>query len=285
MTGGLLKLNNRYSAERIACLLIFAIVGNLSHAAALTESFEGRDMLVHVPKALPAAGTRALVIVLHGGMGNASRIEGGRSENGLNLDQVADDNGFLVAYLNGTRAARMLGSQALAWNAGGGCCGLPARSDVDDLHYIDGAARHLAAEYGIDPHRFYVMGHSNGGIMSQRLICEPSVFSAAISVSGPLNLPQSSCPGAAGKKIMSIHGTADLEVPVAGGRGQGVSGVAFASEATSSQVMKNSGAQYDLVLVNGAPHMLNQIDESLKRESGASIAETAVNYFGLSSGR
>ncbi len=252
-----------------------------SCAATLTQAFQGRDMLIHVPEAMPPTGTRALVVVLHGGMGNASHIEGGQFEGGLRLDAAADTNGFVVAYLNGTHAARMLGAQSLAWNAGGGCCGLPAKTDVDDLHYIDGAARYLASEYGINPSRIYVMGHSNGGIMSQRLICEPSVFSAAISISGPLNLPVSFCPGARGKKVLAIHGSADQNVPIDGGRGRGVANIAFASEASSSEVMKRSGASYDLVVVNGAPHMLDQIDQALSRDSGSSIAATAVGFFDL----
>ena len=145
---------------------------------------------------------------------------------------------------------------------------------IDDLRYIDNAARHLADEYGVSLNRIYVIGHSNGGMMSQRLICEPSVFSAAISVSGPLNLPVPFCPGARGKKVMSIHGSADQNVPVAGGPGQGVANVSFASEAHSGQVMTSSGASYELVIVNGAPHMLDPIDH-------ASIATTAVQYFDL----
>jgi hypothetical protein len=48
-----------------------------------TETYKGRDLLVYAPPNVPARGTRALVIVLHGGLGNASRIEGGASEKGL----------------------------------------------------------------------------------------------------------------------------------------------------------------------------------------------------------
>jgi poly(3-hydroxybutyrate) depolymerase len=44
---------------------------------------------------LPAQGTRALVVVLHGGLGNAQRIESKQSENGLNMDVVAEKSGFI----------------------------------------------------------------------------------------------------------------------------------------------------------------------------------------------
>jgi poly(3-hydroxybutyrate) depolymerase len=42
-----------------------------------SENYNGRDLLVYLPRSLPAPGRRALVIVLHGGLGNASRIEAG----------------------------------------------------------------------------------------------------------------------------------------------------------------------------------------------------------------
>jgi poly(3-hydroxybutyrate) depolymerase len=39
------------------------------------ENYGGRSMIVYVPSRLPSQRARALVIVLHGGTGNAQRIE------------------------------------------------------------------------------------------------------------------------------------------------------------------------------------------------------------------
>jgi polyhydroxybutyrate depolymerase len=75
------------------------------------------------------------VIVLHGGMGNAQRIAAAQSESGLNLNSLAEEDGFVVVYLHGTRVARRLGPDWLGWNAGG-CCGLPAENNIDDVEYI-----------------------------------------------------------------------------------------------------------------------------------------------------
>jgi poly(3-hydroxybutyrate) depolymerase len=52
-----------------------------SSPGVITENYNGRDLLAfvpsdHAPSNLPAQGARALVIVLHGGLGNASRIGG-----------------------------------------------------------------------------------------------------------------------------------------------------------------------------------------------------------------
>src|SRR5579872_3355488 len=62
-----------------------------------TENYKGRSLLVYAPRNVPAPGSRALVVVLHGGLGNALRIEGGASEKGLKMDEVAEKYGFLVA--------------------------------------------------------------------------------------------------------------------------------------------------------------------------------------------
>ncbi|MGC1781864.1 MAG: PHB depolymerase family esterase, partial [Acidobacteriaceae bacterium] len=175
-------------------------------AAARTESYNHRDLIVYVPSSLPARGTRALVVVLHGGLGNASRIERGASESGLNMNDVAEKDGFIVAYLNGTSVTRMYRANMLGWNAGGGCCGVPAETNVDDVAYITGAVHHLEDEYGVDPRRVYGIGHSNGGMMTMRLVCETHLYVAAISISGPLNLDVRSCPTARGTRVLAIHG-------------------------------------------------------------------------------
>lgn len=162
-----------YLARWGAALIIsFATISQGLAGGARVENYGGRDMVVYVPSTPPPVGTRALVIVLHGGLGNAERIEAGASEHGLNLDAVAERSGFFVAYLNGTPITRLFGADKRGWNAGGGCCGLPARNNVDDVGYVTRAARHLEAAYGIDPRRVFGIGHSNGAMMTQRLVCE-----------------------------------------------------------------------------------------------------------------
>lgn len=246
------------------------------------DHYGGRDMIVHVPAQLQASGSRALVVVLHGGMGNADRIADGRSESGLNLDAEADRDGFIVVYLNGTQAARFLGARALAWNAGGGCCGQPARNAVDDVAYIRGAVGYLAGKYGVDRSRVYGIGHSNGAMMTQRILCETNLYAAGVAISGPLNLDVARCPDAKGKRILAIHGADDQNVPIAGGRGtRGVAQVAWSSEARARQVMTGSGARYDLQIVPGADHMLDHLSAAIAKSEGVTIAHKAAIFFGL----
>jgi polyhydroxybutyrate depolymerase len=246
------------------------------------DHYGGRDMIVHVPTHLPASGSRALVVVLHGGLGNADRIAGRQSESGLNLDAEADRDGFIVVYLNGTQAARFLGARMLAWNAGGGCCGQPAQNAVDDVAYIRGAVGYLAGKYGVDRARVFGIGHSNGAMMTQRILCETNLYAAGVAISGPLNLDTAHCPDAKGKRILAIHGADDQNVPIAGGRGtRGVAQVAWSSEARSRQVMAGSGATYTLQIVPGADHMLDHLSAAIAKSEGVTIAEKAAVFFGL----
>ncbi len=252
----------------------------------LTDSYGGRAMIVHVPASLPASGKRALVIVLHGGLGNADRIAGQQAESGLNLDAVADRDGFVVAYLNGTPVTRFLGAKFLGWNAGGGCCGQPGQNGTDDVAYIGGAFGYLADKYGVDRSRVFAVGHSNGAMMAQRMICETRVFAGAVAISGPLNLDTTHCPSAKGLSVLAIHGADDANVPIAGGKGsKGLARVAFKSEAQAQAVMTASGARYTLQVVPGADHYLDHIGARIRQAEGVSIGEKAARAFGIDAKR
>lgn len=104
----------------IASVWLWAMLGAAA-AQPLPEVFAGRTAYIYTPANLPSFGSRALV-VLHGGLGNAERLATARIERALNMNAVADQGGFVVAYLSGTPVARMLGPYKLGWNAGA-CCG------------------------------------------------------------------------------------------------------------------------------------------------------------------
>jgi polyhydroxybutyrate depolymerase len=164
-----------------------------------TEPIAGRDAIVYAPATMPAFGSRALVVVLHGGLGNAQRIANAQSERFLSMHALADEGGFVVAYLNGTPVARMLGADKLGWNAGS-CCGQPAEKNVDDLGYVQAAVAEIAVRYGVDRSRIFGMGHSNGAMLTQRLMCETSLYAATAPISGALENGASNCPAARGNR-------------------------------------------------------------------------------------
>lgn len=236
-----------------------------------------RQAITVVPAKLPAKGERAMVVALHGGLGNAYQ-----AYRSFGLDEAARKYGFIVVYMSGTAAGHFGGSKLLAWNGGGGCCGLPAANKVDDVSYITGAIKRLSDIYGISPDRVYGIGHSNGGIMTQRLMCEAGLYAASISVAGPLMLDVASCPAAKQKRILDIHGAKDENVPIAGGKGtKGVSGVTFTSEASTEAIYKKSGAQFTLLTLNNADHKMDNIRDALKSSQKADLSEVMAKFFGL----
>jgi poly(3-hydroxybutyrate) depolymerase len=260
----------------------WAAMAGVADAGSAQLQLGGRDAIVYLPEHLPAAGSRSLVLVLHGGLGNAERIEKKKSEHGLNLDALADRDGFVVAYLNGTPVSRHLGQKFLGWNAGGGCCGVPSEQGVDDVGYVVRAVKELVASHGVDPQRVYGFGHSNGAMMIQRVVCEAGVFSAIMAVSGPLNLPYSACPKARARRVLAVHGAEDENVPIPGGVGpRGIARVNFQSEAHAQALMEAAGASYELLTVPGADHYLNHLDKALEQRERVSVADRAVWFFGL----
>jgi len=169
-----------------------------------------RSYILYIPDGLSADHTLALVLVLHGGLGNG---ETAIAMSGFNA--VADKHGFLVVYPNGSGVRD---DRLLSWNSGN-CCGHAKQNNIDDVGFIRQVAADVQKSYPIDPKRIYVTGMSNGAMMSQRLACEAAdLFAAAAPVSGTLNYFD--CQPAVPIAILEFHGTADQSVPYDGGMGQ-----------------------------------------------------------------
>lgn len=246
---------------------------------AVKDSFGGREILLHVAPNVPSPGRRPLVIVLHGGMGNANHIY---SVIGQQMNDAADEGGYIVAYLNGSHAGERVPEKFHAWNAGGECRGQPYKQDVDDIGYITGAVDYMAEKYGVDKTRVFALGHSNGAMMAQRLMCESDLLQAAIPISGPLNTNDERCPDAEGKKIWAIHGDADENVPINGGHGtKGISKALFKSQASSETVFTKSGADYRIDILPGVDHKLGNIAAAIEKQDQRTLARDAALFFGL----
>lgn len=253
------------------------------HAGQTIQSLAGRTAIVYTPDHLPPSGTRALVVVLHGGMGNATRIAHQQAEGSINLDAMADAGGFVVAYLNGTPVSPLLRKDMLGWNAGA-CCGQPALDHVDDVAYIENAAQRIAAQYGVDPKKIYGVGHSNGAMMMQRMACETALFAAVVPISGPLETGASRCAGANGKPLLAIHGANDQNVPITGGLGKGLAHVSFTSEDATAKVWRDSGAHYELQVIPGAEHSTQSLNARIIQTEGQTLAQKVVQFLGLDKG-
>jgi polyhydroxybutyrate depolymerase len=179
-----------------------------------------RSYILHAPPGLDPARPAAVVLVFHGGGGNAE-----------NADQVtefssqADQSGFLAVYPNGSGR---LGERLLTWN-GGACCGYAAEQDSDDVGFVRSILDDLRGLAQLDETRVYAAGMSNGAIFAYRLACDMSeTFAAIAPVAGTMNYE--ACQPSASVSILHIHGLDDRRLPYEGGIGsESLTGVSYAS--------------------------------------------------------
>ena len=173
-----------------------------------------------------------LMIVLHGGLGNASYMQ-----KSTGMDEIADAGRFIVAYPNGVGGR--FAPNRRTWNAGS-CCGRAVRENSDDVRFIEKMIEDIASKHAIDTRRIYVAGMSNGAMMAYRLACEiPDRIAAIIAVAGTLAVRN--CDAAKDIPVLHIHGTEDNNVPVNGGVGrQSVSGISHRSVSDTVELITRS---------------------------------------------
>ena len=186
-----------------------AIVPAAAQTVQTLLSVDGLDRTVTIRDIEEA--TTALVpalILMHGAGGSSAKMEGGTGMTG-----IAEDNGFVVAYPDGTSTEMPVGGQS--WNAGS-CCAAPVTKNVDDASFVSAVIDELIANHGVDPQRVYIGGFSNGGMMSYRSACEfGDRIAGIVVVGGALNVAD--CEAPSPLPVLIIHGTADATVPYDGG--------------------------------------------------------------------
>lgn len=145
-----------------------------------------------------------LVFVMHGYTSNSTNIM-----NYSNMNDIADENGFMVCYPQGT--VNIYTGQT-HWNAN-----LKEMSSVDDSNFLTALAKKLQGEYNLSQENTFACGMSNGGFMSYTLACEKNdTFKAIGSVTGTMsgydweNCQSNKVP------ILQISGTNDNVVPMDG---------------------------------------------------------------------
>ena len=172
-------------------------------ALAETVTLDGRSYRIDMPAAPQGA---PVIVALHGGGGSA-----GQFARASGLSRPANRAGYAVIYPEGT-------GRLATWN-GGYCCGAAQRKGVDDAAFLDRVLADAARRFGLDAGRLYLTGMSNGAIMAETYAAlRSSRVRAVAGVAGTMDAgtfrPASPVP------LLHIHGTADRQVPYAGGRGE-----------------------------------------------------------------
>jgi len=175
-------------------------VGSSSHT--IQVDGQTRSYLAYRPA--DVAEPVPLVMMLHGGFGSAAQ-----AESAYGWDAKADAEHFVVVYPDG---------DGRAWNVGGGCCGAPGRTNVDDVAFLSAVVGDVTSSLPIDASRVFATGISNGGMMAYRLACDTELFAAIGADSATL---LGDCPSPHPLSVLAIHGTADRNIPYDGGQGSG----------------------------------------------------------------
>jgi polyhydroxybutyrate depolymerase len=205
---------------RIAALVsltLLALQPAFANAGRHTLVHDGatRSYVVRMPER--ASGRLPLVLVLHGGGGNAAN-----AEQMTGFTAKGRDEGFIVVYPEGSSRMR---DKLLTWNARH-CCAYAMKQNVDDVGFIDALLDELIAKYPVDTRRIYVTGMSNGGMMAHRLGIELAHRIAAIA---PVvaTIFGDERPASAPVSALRINGALVEQVPPAGGAPGGRGGRAW----------------------------------------------------------
>jgi polyhydroxybutyrate depolymerase len=168
----------------------------------LTVDGIDRTFLLH-PAPRPA---RPLVMVLHGGGGQARGIVGL-----TDMARRGEAAGFATVFPNGINRG---------WNDGRTGARLARRAGLDDARFLVGLIDHLVQQGVADGRAIFVCGMSNGAFMSDHLarvapdrVAGIGLVAGTAGVRAVVDAPLSTRP----IPVLLFHGDADPIVPYAGG--------------------------------------------------------------------
>ena len=168
-----------------------------------------RQVQVLLPDAWNRNRRWPLVILLHG-----YSASGGGQDRYFGVSSRRNDFGFIALTPNGNRDRR--GNRF--WNATSACCDF-WRTRVDDLAYIRGLIAEAIDRLSVDPDKVYLIGHSNGGFMSNRIACDAAEdVTAILNVAGASFNDESRCEPSRAVGYIQVHGTQDTVIRYPGGR-------------------------------------------------------------------
>ena len=194
--------------KRLAAISLLVICA-AAHAGSIDRRIDvhgqSRTYALYVPASAGEHAPAALVIALHGGFGQ------GRSMEALSgFSQLADREGFLVAYPDGLRRR---------WRDGRTLPKGLVADDADDVGFISALIDDAAKLHAVDPKRIFATGISNGAMFSHYVPLKLSDRIAAIApVAGGIatGVARDFHP-ASPLSVLIINGREDPLVPYDGG--------------------------------------------------------------------
>ena len=174
-----------------------------------------RTYLVHIPSGYKPETPLPLVVVIHGAFDTAEGME-----KFSRFSQLADREGFMVLYPNGMGILGFLQH----WNAGH-CCGKAADDQVDDVGFVAATIADVCGRFKVDRDRIYMVGFSNGGMLTYRfaaergdLLAAAAPMAASIGGKPSEDLPEWRIPEPVRPiPVIVFHGLSDDDVSYEGG--------------------------------------------------------------------
>lgn len=178
-----------------------------------------RSYLVHLPPAYRRDAHLPLVVLLHGGGGNATQ-----ALRSYGLPAVADQANFVLVAPQGT--GRFRRPILLTWNVGWGF-GTAAAEEVDDNAFMRDLIQQVTRSYGTDPRRVYLAGMSNGAVLCHRAAAaNADLVTGFMAVAGAVGGRDVESGGstylmpaapARPVNVLLVHGDQDTHMPPGGG--------------------------------------------------------------------
>ncbi|MDA0781037.1 MAG: PHB depolymerase family esterase [Rickettsiales bacterium] len=249
--------------NKIRLIILMSIIPNMVYSADIQQ----RDYLSYIPSGLPSGGKVPLVMVLHGAYGNAEL-----TMNGTFWNQVANAYKFVVVYPQGTEEAS--GSNKRTWNAGE-CCGKAAYDKVDDVAFLMQLIADFTQSYNIDDNKVYILGHSNGGMLGYKFVCEkPGIVKSLVVVSGALM--GDSCLDNSSLSVYAIHGASDAFIKPDGN--DGTKGIKYNSVQEAEVILEDSGAYFETLILDGVGHYMYEVQREVYDSYSKVLAHLAFLF-------
>lgn len=238
----------------LACMIAPFTTAAVQQPMRVDVDGQPREYILAGPDIAPE-GPRALVLLLHGHLGSAANALGaGRAPSPLTAWlRIADRERIWIAALQGLVGP----DHHTGWHD---CRGDdPRNPSADDVAFADSVVRLLIAQGRVDPARIYVMGMSNGAMMSHRLALEMTPAPVAIAaVSGTMARHSDCIRVARPVSVLLIQGTRDPLVPYDGGAvgfGGRLTSEVMGAEATRDFWLQADGLSDVFPVVDRLPHL------------------------------
>lgn len=166
------------------------------------------NVRVVVPSDLEPDEPLPLILLLH-----SFACSGEIEEAYLRFGDQVEEQRFILCLPDGRR--NITGQRF--WNATPACCDV-FNQDPDDSGYLIDLLELLQETYAIDPNRLHIVGHSNGGFMAHRMICEhDGMFAGIATLASATFADPDACVLETPVHVLQVHGTIDPVILFGGG--------------------------------------------------------------------